>query len=59
MLIFRVDLFSRTKQDLKKQCFFVKLFWILYKVDSLYLEHPLSRTSLYLEQFSRSLGHFH
>ena len=28
-------------------------------VDSLYLEHPLSRTSLYLEQFSLSLRHFH
>ena len=25
-------------------------------MDSLYLEHPLSRTSLYLEQFSRSLS---
>ena len=31
----------------------------LYTVDSLFLEHPLSRTSLYLEQFSLSLGHFH
>ena len=32
---------------------------IVTTVDSLYLEHPLSRTSLYLEQFSLSLGHFH
>jgi len=26
-------------------------------VDSLYLDYPLSRTSLYLEQKARSLGH--
>ena len=32
---------------------------IRHTADSIYLEHPLSRTSLYLEQFSLSLGHFH
>ena len=30
-----------------------------YTVDSPNLEHPLSRTSVYLEQFSLSLGYFH
>ena len=31
------------------------LFWAINTVDSLYLEHPLSRTSLYLELKSQSL----
>ena len=31
------------------------LFWAINTVDSLYLEHPLSQTSLYLELKSQSL----
>ena len=45
---------SRERSENGKKAI-LALFWAINTVDSLYLEHPLSRTSLYLELKSQSL----